>query len=174
MRGNSFEQILISFTQGCIVQGLVEISPWLLEKIFEFRQYILAISELSPLGKWCGPLFRQTWIPYTQGCYVSSSVEFAKWFWKIRFLKFRQYIFAISPISPLRKESGPSFEQTWISFNRGYFVQSLVEIDPVVLGDDNVKSLQTDKRLACRRTTDNRWSLFTLALSSGELKTCTW
>ena len=29
--------------------------------------------------------------------------------------------------------NGPSFEQTWIPFTQGYFVPSLVEIDPVVL-----------------------------------------
>ena len=47
--------------------------------------------------------------------------------------KFRQCIFAISWLSPLRKGLGPSFEQTWIPFTKGCFVLSLVEIGLVVL-----------------------------------------
>ena len=31
-----------------------------------------AIFLLSPLRKGCGPLFEQTWIPITQGCFVLS------------------------------------------------------------------------------------------------------
>ena len=45
------------------------------EKIFEFRRYIFAISLLSPIGKGLGPSFEQTWIPFTQGCFVPSLVE---------------------------------------------------------------------------------------------------
>ena len=35
---------LIPITKGCIVPSLVEIDPVILEKIFEFCQYIFAIS----------------------------------------------------------------------------------------------------------------------------------
>ena len=39
------------------VRRLVEIGPLVLYlKIFKFNQCILAISQLSPLGKRCGPL----------------------------------------------------------------------------------------------------------------------
>ena len=37
--------------------------------------YFFAISQLSPLGKGQGPSFQQTWIPFTQGCFVPSLVE---------------------------------------------------------------------------------------------------
>ena len=36
-------------------------------------------------------------------------------------------------ISPWKKSWGPSFEETWILITQGYFVPSLVEIDPVIL-----------------------------------------
>ena len=52
--------------------SLVEIGPVVLEN---FRQCIFVISKLSPLGKEQGPSFEQRWIPFTQGCIVSSLVE---------------------------------------------------------------------------------------------------
>ena len=45
------------------------------EKDFKFRQSIFAISKLSPLGKGRYPSFVQTWILFTQGCFVPSLVE---------------------------------------------------------------------------------------------------
>ena len=45
------------------------------EDFFLFRQCIFAISLLSPLGKERGTSFEQNWIPFTQGCIVSSLVE---------------------------------------------------------------------------------------------------
>ena len=52
----------------------------------------------------------------------------AQWFWRRS-----QCIFTISQLSTLWKRCGPSLEQIWISFTRGYFVPSLVAIGPVVL-----------------------------------------
>ena len=43
------------------------------------------------------------------------------------------FIFIISQWSPLSEGRGPSFEQTWVPYTRGYFVSSLVEIGPVIL-----------------------------------------
>ena len=51
---------------------LVEISNWVLEKISRLPQCILTISQLSPLEKGGGPSIEQTWIPFTQGCFVPS------------------------------------------------------------------------------------------------------
>lgn len=48
------------------------------------------------------------------------------------------YLF-MSLSSPLRKERGPSFEHTWLSFKKGYFVFSLVEFDPTVLENEIFK-----------------------------------
>ena len=45
------------------------------EMIFKYFQYNFTISLLSPLWKGRGPLFEQTWISSTQGCFVSSLVE---------------------------------------------------------------------------------------------------
>ena len=74
--GPSFEQNWIYITRGCFVRSLLEISPVVLEKkIFEFCQYILTLLLLSPLGKGHGPSFDQTWIPFTYGSFVPSSVE---------------------------------------------------------------------------------------------------
>ena len=42
-----------------------------------FRNYF-------PFGIGWGPSFEQTWIPFTQGCYVPSLVELAQWFWRRR------------------------------------------------------------------------------------------
>ena len=56
--------------------SLVEIDPVVLKKkIFKVGQCIFAISLLFPLGKGPGPSFDQTWIPFTQGCFVPSLVE---------------------------------------------------------------------------------------------------
>ena len=48
------------FTQGCFVPNLVEIGPAVLEKIFEFRQCIFAISKLSTFGRGRSSSFEQT------------------------------------------------------------------------------------------------------------------
>ena len=42
---------------------------------FLFRQCIFAILLLSPLWKGRGPSCEQSWIPFTQGCFVPSLVE---------------------------------------------------------------------------------------------------
>ena len=64
VRGPSFKQTLIYFTQGCIFPCLVKIVPMVLEKqILKFRKYNFTLSLLSSLGKVWGPSFEQTWIP---------------------------------------------------------------------------------------------------------------
>ena len=47
----------VSFIKWCFVPSFVDIGSVVLEKIFKFRQWIFAISLLSPLGKGLGPLF---------------------------------------------------------------------------------------------------------------------
>ena len=87
------------------------------------------------------------------------------------FSLFRNYL-------SLEKGRSPSSEQIWMPFTQGCFVQSLVEIGPVVLEKkmkmwkvyrqtDTPTDGQTD-----RQTPDDRWSeKLTWAFSSGELKT---
>ena len=61
---------------GRFVSILVENGSVLLEKnIFKSSQCIFTISQLYPLWERCGPSFKQTWIPFTQGCYVPSLIE---------------------------------------------------------------------------------------------------
>ena len=81
----------------------VEIGPLVpYLKIFKkFNQCILAISQLSPLGKGYGPLFEQCWIPLIQGCFVPSLVEIGLMVLKGKNFKFRQCAFAILLLSPI-------------------------------------------------------------------------
>ena len=41
----------------------------------DFKILYFRYDELSPLGKEWSPLFEQTWIPLTQGCFVQSLVK---------------------------------------------------------------------------------------------------
>ena len=66
------------FIQGCFVPSLVEIGSVVREKIFKFCHSIPTIPKLSPLGKGRDPSFEQTWISFTQGCFVSSLFEIGK------------------------------------------------------------------------------------------------
>ena len=127
-KGPSFKQTVIPFTQGCFMLSLVEIGPVILEKILKFRQCIFTISSSSPLRKGRGPIFEQTWIPFTQECIVPSLVEIGQVVLENKILKFRQRIFTISLLSLLGKESGPSFKQAWILVTQGSFVHSMAEI----------------------------------------------
>ena len=56
---------------------MAEIGPVVLEKkILKFPQCIFRyLVTISPLGKGRGPLFEQTWAPFTQGCFVPRLVE---------------------------------------------------------------------------------------------------
>ena len=102
-RGPLFEQIWISFTKGCFVPSLVEVlgkktfislwkrawpfiwtkdalcqvclkvNQWFWRRRF-FKSQQCIFSIISPCkGMW--PSFEQTWIPFTQGCFVPSFVE---------------------------------------------------------------------------------------------------
>ena len=133
--GPSFEQTWISSTQGCFVPSLVEIGPVVLEKnIFKYFQYNFIFSVLSPLGKRRGPSFEQTWIPSTEEFFVGRLIEIDPVVLEKKILKYFQYNITFSPLYPLGKRRGPSFEQTWIPSTQECFVPSLVEIGPVVLG----------------------------------------
>ena len=80
--------------------------------LFE-KQMVLHLNKLespSPKDAMC------------KGCF-----KLAQWFWRRGFLektfKFTWCIFALSWLSPLGKKRGPSFEQNWIPFTQGCFVQ---------------------------------------------------
>ena len=64
-------------------------------------------------------LFVKPWVSFTKGCFVTSLVEIGPVVLEKKMFKFRQCIFAIALLSPLRKGHGPSSEQTWIPFTQG-------------------------------------------------------
>ena len=90
-------------------------------------------KPLLILGEFIGSSFKDTWIPFTQGCFVPRLVEIGSVVLEKKIFKFRHCLFTISQLSPLGNGRGPSFEQTWIPFILGCFVPSLVEIGSVVL-----------------------------------------
>ena len=51
-----------------LCQILLKLAQWFWRRRFLICQYILSISQLSPLGKGRGPSFEQTWILFTPGC----------------------------------------------------------------------------------------------------------
>ena len=175
--GSSFEQTWIPFIQVCIVPSLVEISPAVLEKIFNFINVFSLFCNNLSLEKRGVPSFEHAWIPFTQGCIMQRLVEIwrrrfldfvnlfclfhyflllkkgmaqhessstknawcqvwlnqAEWFWRKRFFLISLMFFHYFIINSPGKRAGPSFEQTWIPFNKYCFVPSLVEFGPVVL-----------------------------------------
>ena len=83
------------------------------------------------------------WKDY-QGCFVPSLLEIGLMVFKrnglpvvlenLKIFKFRRYNLPISLFSPLWKRRGPSFEQSWIPFTKGWYVSNLmIEIGSVVL-----------------------------------------
>ena len=53
-------------------------------------------QTLLTLGEFIGSSFEETWIPFTQGCFVPSLVEIGSVVLEKKILKFRQCIFTIS------------------------------------------------------------------------------
>jgi hypothetical protein len=88
---------------------------------------------LSSLWRGPGPLFEQIWIPFTQGIFVPSLIDFGLLFLEKKIFKNFQRIFTLSLLSPLGDGLSPSFEQNLIPSFQGWFVPSLVKIGPVIL-----------------------------------------
>ena len=114
-----FEETWISFTQ-CkedLCQFFVEISTVALEKTIFKCQFLFPILLLCPLGEGLGLSFEQTWIPFIKGWFVPSLVENGHMV-QDEIFKFRQCIYPISLLFPLRKKYDPSFTQTLIPFTQ--------------------------------------------------------
>ena len=59
-----------------LCQVWLKLAQWFWRRrFFNFVNEFFAFSLLSPFGKGQGPSFEQTWIPFTQGCFVPSLVE---------------------------------------------------------------------------------------------------
>ena len=149
-----------------------KIGIWILEeKILNFVS-MFSLFYNSPPGKERGPSFEPTWIPITQGCFVSSLFEIYLYinsggedFW------FRQYIFAIyilySPqekgvVLHLSKLGSPSpkdaLYEVYLKMAQ-WFWRRRWKCDKL-----------TDRRTD-RRTDDRQSEKLTWACSSGELNT---
>ena len=131
------------------------------------------ISSISPLGERKCPLFEKTWIPFSQGFFVSGLVEIGPVVLEKKIFQFRPCIFAISLLSPLGKGWGPPFELTLIPITQKCFVPSLVEIGRVVL-EKKMKMWkvyrQTDSGREGRTTVSRQTEKLTWAFSSDKLK----
>ena len=99
-----FQETWIHFTQGCIVPGLVEIGPVLLEKkILNFANVLLLFLNYLPLQIEQGSSFEHTWIPFTKGCIVPSLVKIGPLFQKRKFLIFANVFLIFHDHLPLEK-----------------------------------------------------------------------
>ena len=82
------------------IHNLVKIGIAVLERnFFLFSSCIFAILLLSPLGKRCGTLFEQTWIPFIQGRFAPSLVKNGPVGLEKKIWKFRQSMFAFLLLS---------------------------------------------------------------------------
>ena len=123
--GTLWSSIWTNFTQGCFVLSMVEIDWLVLErKIFEFVNVFSLFRYYYSLGKGQGPSFEQSWLPFSQGWFLLSSVEIDLVVLEKKIFKICLCIFAIFLLSPLGKEWDSWFKQIWLQS----FVPSLVEI----------------------------------------------
>ena len=86
------------------------------------------IFPLTPLGKGCGPSFEQTWIPITQGCFVSNFDEINSVLLEETIFECLQHNFQNSP----REKTWPCIWTKSKHSTQGCFVLGLVEIRQVV------------------------------------------
>ena len=112
----------------------LKLALWFWRKVvfFSFRPCIIAIGNYLPLEKVGALHLNKHEFPHSMMHYANVGLNLPSGSDEEFFL-FRQGIYPISILSPLRKKSGSSFEWTWIPFTPGCFMPSLIEIDPVVL-----------------------------------------
>ena len=95
-RAHHLKNMKLHLIQGCFERSLVSIGSIILEEnIFKCRQCILAISLSSLFGKGQDLSFEDTWIPFAQGCFLSSLVEIGLMLLEKKILHIR-HIFGIS------------------------------------------------------------------------------
>ena len=87
--------------------------------------YLFTISWWSPLGKRLGPSFERTWIPFTQGCFITSVVNISQVVLERKIFKFRQSISLFRYKLPLEKDLFLHLEETWIPYAKECFVPRL-------------------------------------------------
>jgi hypothetical protein len=112
---------------------LIKIGPVVLEKkSFKWPHPIFAFCDYLPVEKDLALYLNKLEFPPPKDVY-QVWLNLACWFWRRRFLIFFNCICTFLLLSPLGEGQSPSFEETWIPPFQGWFVPSLVRIDPVVL-----------------------------------------
>ena len=143
LNGSSFEQTWILFTQGCFVPSWVEIGPVVLEKriLFISSMYFRYFCNYLPLEKGKGPSFEQTWISFTQGCFVPSLVEIGQVvLWKRIFFLSSKYFRYFCNYFRLEK-GGPFIWTNLNPLHQRMLCANLDKIGPVVLEKKDLKIL---------------------------------
>ena len=107
-------------TRDTICQVWLKLAQWFWRRFLNFRHFVIISS-----WKRAGPFI---WIKFTQGCFLLSMIEF----WRGIFWNLSMYFHYFVVISPWKRE-GPLIWTNWILSTKEWFVQSLIEIGPVVL-----------------------------------------
>ena len=92
-----------------LVRGSWEEDFWIMSMFFCYFVII------SPWKGWI-PWFEQPWIFFIKGSFVPSLVDIGLEVLEKKIFKSCQCTYTFLQLSPLGKENGPSFEQTWIPF----------------------------------------------------------
>ena len=96
--------LLIISNKDTLRQVWLKLVQWFCRRqFFKFCQYIIAISWCSPLDKRSGPLFEQSWILFTQECFVWLKLAQRFWWRSLDFFKFNQCCLLFHYNLPLRK-----------------------------------------------------------------------
>ena len=127
---NKFESLS---PKDALFQLWLKMAQWFWKRFLSFINVFTLFRNYLPLEKGGALHLNKPESPSPKNALCQVWLKLAQWFWKRRFFKFCQCVFAISYLSPLGKGRGPSFEQTWIPFTQEPFVPSLVEIGSVVL-----------------------------------------
>ena len=127
---NKFESLS---PKDALFQLWLKMAQWFWKRFLSFINVFTLFRNYLPLEKGGALDLNKPESPSPKNALCQVWLKLAQWFWKRRFFKFCQCVFAISYLSPLGKGRGPSFEQTWIPFTQEPFVPSLVEIGSVVL-----------------------------------------
>ena len=111
--------------------------------------------------------FKQTWIPFTQGCFVSIWLKLAQWFWGRRFSNFINVFSLIGNHLPLEQDVALHLNKLEYFHHPMMLCAKFGWNWPSDSGeeDENVKSLQTDRQMDGQ--TDRRQAI----RKAGELKT---
>ena len=105
MNGSSFEQTWIPFTQRCIVAGLIDIGPVVLEKkIFKFRQCIFCYFVIISTWERAGPFIWTNLNPLHPRIHCVKLVwKLTHWFLR-RFLNFFNVFLLFRNCLPMGKD----------------------------------------------------------------------